>query len=44
VGLACLVSLGIAIRVVTEEQLVAVQYPEYREYAKRTKRLIPFVF
>ena len=43
-GLAILVGIGIAIRVVTEEQLVAMQYPEYREYAKRTKRLIPFVF
>ena len=43
-ALACLVSAGVAIRIVTEEQLVTQQYPEYRDYAKRTKRLIPFVF
>jgi protein-S-isoprenylcysteine O-methyltransferase Ste14 len=44
VALASLVSLGAAIRVVIEEELVAQRYPEYRDYAKRTKRLIPFVF
>ena len=44
VGLASLVSVGIMIRALTEETLVAKQYPEYRDYAKRTKRLIPFVF
>ena len=43
-ALACLVSAGIVIRVVTEEELVAERYPEYRDYAKRTKRLIPFIF
>ena len=43
-ALACLVVAGVAIRVVAEEQLVARQYPEYRDYATRTKRLIPFVF
>ena len=42
--LACLVTIGVAIRVATEETLVAKQYPEYLDYAKRTKRLIPFVF
>jgi protein-S-isoprenylcysteine O-methyltransferase Ste14 len=41
---ACLVTVGVALRIVTEEKLVTMQYPEYRDYAKRTKRLIPFVF
>lgn len=43
-ALACLVIAGVAIRIVAEEQLVAQRYPEYRDYATRTKRLIPFVF
>lgn len=35
--------LGIAIRIAAEERLVTERYPEYVEYAKRTKRLVPFV-
>ena len=27
-----------------EETLVARTYPEYKDYAKRTKRMVPFVF
>jgi hypothetical protein len=27
-----------------EEQLVTARYPEYREYALKTARMIPFVF
>ena len=43
-ALACLVVVGVLIRAVTEEKLVARQYPAYKDYAKRTKRLIPYVF
>ena len=43
-ALACLVIVGVVIRAVTEEKLVARQYPAYRDYAKRTKRLIPYVY
>lgn len=43
-ALACLVLAGALIRAVTEEKLVARQYPGYTEYARRTKRLIPYVF
>ncbi len=39
-----LVFAGIALRVVAEEELVTEKYPEYREYARRTRRLVPFVF
>jgi len=35
---------GIAARIAAEETLITRRYPEYRDYAKRTKRLIPFVF
>jgi protein-S-isoprenylcysteine O-methyltransferase Ste14 len=33
-----------AVRIVSEERLVVERYPEYADYARRTKRLIPFVF
>ncbi len=32
------------VRVYSEEHLLRAEYPEYEEYAKRTKRIIPFVF
>lgn len=34
---------GVVLRVYTEETLVSLRYPEYAEYAARTKRIIPFV-
>ena len=39
-----LVLAGLAMRIAAEEKLVAERYPEYAEYARRTKRLVPFVF
>jgi protein-S-isoprenylcysteine O-methyltransferase Ste14 len=35
---------GGLMRMFSEERLVAERYPEYGEYAKRTKRMIPFVY
>ncbi|HYU31714.1 MAG TPA: methyltransferase [Thermoanaerobaculia bacterium] len=35
---------GGLLRMLSEERLVAAKYPEYGEYAKRTKRMIPFVY
>jgi protein-S-isoprenylcysteine O-methyltransferase Ste14 len=32
------------LRLLAEEHLVQVRYPEYTEYAARTKRLIPFLY
>ncbi len=32
------------VRVFSEERLLRAEYPEYAEYAGRTKRIIPFVF
>ena len=32
-----------AVRIGAEERLVEAAYPEYADYARRTKRLIPFV-
>jgi protein-S-isoprenylcysteine O-methyltransferase Ste14 len=41
---ALALSAGAMARILCEEHLVRVRYPEYDEYAKKTKRLIPFVF
>lgn len=47
---AASVALGVVLlagglaRMLSEERLVTATYPEYGEYAKRTKRMIPFVF
>ncbi|PWU18242.1 MAG: hypothetical protein C5B50_09595 [Verrucomicrobia bacterium] len=32
------------VRIPLEEKLVSARYPEYRQYAARTSRLIPYVF
>ncbi len=36
-------SAALAVRMFTEERLMVERYPEYREYAARTKRVIPFL-
>jgi len=35
---------GALVRIRSEETLIRVRYPEYDEYAKKTRRLIPFLF
>lgn len=39
-----LVTGGLFLRMILEEQSLKVTYPEYNEYAKKAKRLIPFIF
>jgi protein-S-isoprenylcysteine O-methyltransferase Ste14 len=34
---------GVVLRTYCEESLLRLRYPEYDDYAKRTKRLVPFV-
>lgn len=36
--------IGVSIRIYSEEHLIIQQYPEYVDYAARTKRVIPFLF
>jgi protein-S-isoprenylcysteine O-methyltransferase Ste14 len=36
--------LGAGIRMFAEEKLVAETYPDYADYARRTKRIVPFLF
>ena len=43
IGFAALMSLGAIVRMLCEEYLLVRQYPEYVEYARTTKRMIPFV-
>ncbi len=42
-ALAATVSLGLFVRMLVEERFLIQTYPEYPKYAKKTKRLIPFV-
>jgi protein-S-isoprenylcysteine O-methyltransferase Ste14 len=44
VALGVLLFLGGLARLLCEEQLVKQTYPEYLEYSKVTKRMIPYVF
>jgi protein-S-isoprenylcysteine O-methyltransferase Ste14 len=43
-GLAALLTLGALIRMLCEERLVVAAYPEYRDYARKTRRMVPYVF
>jgi protein-S-isoprenylcysteine O-methyltransferase Ste14 len=43
-GMAAIVTVGAVVRVAVEERLLRQQYPEYVEYARRTKRIVPYVF
>ena len=38
------ISAGLFIRMILEEKFLVVAYDEYAAYAKRTKRIIPFLF
>ena len=39
-----LIWAGIFIRIVCEERLVVIKYPEYSQYAAKTARIVPFLF
>jgi protein-S-isoprenylcysteine O-methyltransferase Ste14 len=43
VVLGLFATAGTIIRMATEERLLIQRYPEYRDYAARTRRVIPFV-
>jgi len=38
-----IVTVNIAVRIVTEERLLRARYPDYAEYAHKTRRIIPFI-
>ncbi len=41
---ALVVLAGALARVIAEERFLRIRYPEYAEYAARTKRMVPHVF
>lgn len=43
-ALGVVLTAGAVVRMFCEERLVVERYPEYREYARRTKRMVPHVF
>ena len=42
--LAALVTAGTLLRIFCEEHLLVERFPQYRQYAASTKRLIPYLF
>lgn len=42
--LGVLLVVGALSRMLCEERLVTATYPEYREYARATKRMVPYIF
>ena len=43
VAIGLIVTGVVAIRIVTEEQFLRARYPDYAEYSRQTKRIIPFI-
>jgi protein-S-isoprenylcysteine O-methyltransferase Ste14 len=43
-GFAGLVLAGVLVRILCEEKLLSTQYPDYRQYAAKTWRMVPFLF
>lgn len=44
VAAGLLLMVGTYMRIIAEERLVTERYPEYAEYAKRTRRMVPLLF
>lgn len=42
-SLAIIATAGLFVRMILEEDFLKAKYPEYTEYMKRAKRIIPFV-
>jgi protein-S-isoprenylcysteine O-methyltransferase Ste14 len=42
-GMAGLMTAGAVLRLLVEESLLVVRYPEYADYARTTRRMVPFI-
>ncbi len=42
-GIGVVVTICLVVRIIAEERLVILKYPEYKSYMSRTKRIIPFI-
>ncbi len=43
-SMAVTITAGSVFRMLAEESLLRQRYPDYSEYARRTKRMVPYVF
>ena len=43
-AMGAVIAIATAVRIASEEALLRVEFPEYEDYARRTKRLVPFLF
>jgi protein-S-isoprenylcysteine O-methyltransferase Ste14 len=43
-GMASLATSGGVVRMLAEERLLRRRYPEYADYARKTRRMVPYVF
>lgn len=43
-SMATVVTAGCVARMLTEEALLRARYPEYAEYARKTRRMVPYIF
>lgn|SRR6185503_9957419 len=44
IAAVAIIVAGLGVRIAAEERSVRRMYPEYESYARRTKRLVPFLF
>jgi protein-S-isoprenylcysteine O-methyltransferase Ste14 len=44
IGAVAIIVAGLGVRIAAEERSVLRTYPEYASYARRTKRLVPWLF
>jgi protein-S-isoprenylcysteine O-methyltransferase Ste14 len=44
VSMAGLMTAGAVLRMLVEESLLVARYPEYADYARTTRRMVPFLF
>jgi protein-S-isoprenylcysteine O-methyltransferase Ste14 len=40
---AAMVVVALGVRITSEERQVAARYPDYADYARRTRRLLPWI-
>jgi protein-S-isoprenylcysteine O-methyltransferase Ste14 len=43
-ALALMASAAVAVRIMDEERALRERFPEYSEYSRKTRRLVPYVF
>jgi protein-S-isoprenylcysteine O-methyltransferase Ste14 len=43
IGVGVLVTIVAAIRIMTEDQQLLARFPDYAEYSRTTRRIVPFI-